>query len=149
MANGVKNLGFVEQTTFQIGEFSIPRGVYAIWMVVSGPKSPKGSSPDFDKGPIIPNSICPITSHGETFLNGALTNPFLGDITVPSLDQFPCHPWFMDGHSHIPIFYGDSKDFGPTNINPAGTYQYRVQMRDQTGSGWNVTVQFQITAKKG
>jgi hypothetical protein len=117
-------------------------------MLVPGPKSRNGSSPDFDKGPIIPNSICPITTHGQTFRNGELFNPFLGDISVPPLDQFPCHPWFVDGHSHIPIVYADAKEFGPADIHPAGTYQYRVEIRDQTASGWDVTVQFQVTAKR-
>ena len=119
MASGVKNLGFVEKTSFQISEFSIPRGVYAVWMIVAGPDSPKGSSPDFDNGPIIPNSICPITTHGETFRNRQVFNPFLGDIVVPPIDQFPCHPWAVDGHSHIPIFYADTKEFGTPDINPA------------------------------
>ena len=143
---GVERNDFGERSTFNIPEFSLPNGVWAVWMNIPNSDAPQGSSPDFSKGAIIPNSVFPISVSGVALRNGEAFDPFLASFSVPKLTaQLSC-PFNVDGHSHFPIFTADALEFGPAGTNPEGIYEYRIQMRDQTASGWNVSVQFKVKA---
>ena len=128
----------------------MPRGIWAVWMTVPSAGSPTGSSPDFIIGPIIPNSLFPITGAEVTVRNGDELHPFDStSFSVPKLtDPDISCPFAVDGHSHFPVFIADAKEFNPADINPAGKYDYKVEMRDQAGSGWDISAQFQVTPKK-
>ena len=109
-------------------------------MVIPGPRSPTGSSPDFASGPIIPNAIFPLTLHGETFTDGAF-NDVVADITVPDINQFPGFD-DLDGHSHIPFFIADNFDFASLKV--PGNYEYRISLLDAQGNGFRIVAPFQV-----
>jgi len=76
-------------------------GVWVVWMSVPRGRW-TGSSPDFDSGPIVPNTVLPIHVEATATHNG---QPFstLAAFDVPALDS---NLGFgdVDGHSHFPIF---------------------------------------------
>jgi hypothetical protein len=113
-------------------------------MLIPGPGSPTGSSPDFSSGPIIPNAIFPLTGDGNqpngTYTNGTF-NDDLGILVVPAIDQVPGFAG-LDGHSHIPIFFADNFDFASRPI--PGDYEYRISLLDNAGNGYQITASFQI-----
>lgn len=142
-ADGVASAGFVDKSSFTPSEFSLPLGVWSVWMIVPTDGAPTGSSPDFASGPIIPNSLFPISVAGTAFRNGALFDPDLGTFSRKSLASLN-PPFLVDGDSHFPIFYADAVDFGPAGTNPLGNYDYQVLMRDQLGNGWDIHDQFSV-----
>jgi hypothetical protein len=142
MEAGLDIMSFKDSLVFRVPDFSLPNGVYAVWMTVPNPGT-TGSSPDFKSGPIIPNTLFPIHVVGEVFRNNQLWDPFGGTFDVPPLTpQLSC-PFSVDGHSHFPIFFVESSFFGPGGpIN--GHYEFRVTMTDSTGNGWSITVPFTV-----
>jgi hypothetical protein len=142
---GLQALGLQPGGQFTVEDFSDGNGVWLAYMVIprSRGTAPEGSSPDFAVGPIIPNSLFPIdvTGFAERF-----GEPFsvLADFSVPPLDASLDPPFDVDGHSHFPIFIADNIDFGPPGVDPAGRYEWTIQMVDQTGNGWEITVTFGI-----
>ena len=60
LANGLASLGLKDQSMFPISDFTNGRGPVGMFMIVAD-GSTTGSSPDFASGPIIPNSLFPIT----------------------------------------------------------------------------------------
>src|SRR5512133_3291837 len=60
IAAGLTALGLREAVQFKTKEFSHGNGVMLTWMNVPAPGT-TGSSPDFASGPIIPNSVFPIS----------------------------------------------------------------------------------------
>lgn len=143
IGQGVAANGFVESTTFPVADYSNGMGVLLAFMVVAGPGSPTGSSPDFTSGPIIPNAIFPLTYTADTFTNGAL-NDSLGPSQVPAVDQIGV-PAFtgLEGYSHFPLFIADNFDFGTQKI--AGDYEYRISLLDADGNGYDIVAPFQVT----
>ncbi len=147
---GIEDLGFAQGTVFSVSDFSEGQGIWCTWMTVPDPGE-TGSSPDFASGPIIPNSLFPINVSGQTFRNNMLWNPFLGTFDVPALtDEICATPdcsctasLDVDGHSHIPIFFAESSDFGPGG-NLLGSYEFRITMMDSERNGWDITARFQV-----
>jgi hypothetical protein len=145
ISQGLKALGLHPGGQFTVDDFSDGNGIWLAYMVVprSPGSAPTGSSPDFDFGPIIPNSLFPIdvTGFAERF-----GEPFsvLAAFSVPPLDASLNPPFDVDGHSHFPIFIADSIDFGPAGVDPAGRYEWTIRMLDQTGNGWEITATFVI-----
>ena len=134
--------GFHDEVVFATSDFSGGQGVYLAWMNVPvGPTT--GSSPDFSTGPIIPNTLFPITVVGTDYHNGKKFSD-LADFTVPPLDQTLSPPFNVDGHSHFPLFIVDAQDFGPAGAKLRGSYQYSITMTDQSGNGWLVEAHFAI-----
>ena len=143
MGQGVAANGFVESTTFPVADYSNGMGVLLAFMVVPGPGSATGSSPDFTSGPIIPNAILPLTAAFDTFTNGAL-NDSSGASVVPAVDQIDV-PAFagLEGYSHIPFFFADNFDFATQKIT--GGYEYRISVLDAGGNGYDIVAPFQVT----
>jgi len=144
IANGLALLGYHEGTHFQTDEFSNGMGVWLIWMAIPAPGT-IGSSPDFTSGPIIPNSLFPIHAQGQTFRNGKLYDPYLADYDVPALDSNLNPPFFVDGHSHFPMFTAENSDFGPPGSKIEGKYEFRMSIIDSTGNGWEIETKFTVT----
>jgi hypothetical protein len=148
LAQGVAALGFEEGRVFGASDFSEGNGVYFVWMTVPDPGS-TGSSPDFASGPIIPNTLFPITITGVSTRNNQVFDPALANFAVPALNDPSLTPSFdVEGHSHFPFFIGEATVFGPEGVGPAGNYKYTVTMTDQQGNGWTIHAHF-VVKKKG
>ena len=142
MAAGVAANGYHEGVRFNQSEFSNGAGIWMAWMNVPFPGT-MGSSPDFDSGPIIPNSLFPIHVNAVSNHNGAsFSGVFDGD--VPALDGSICDNCAVDGHSHFPFFLADNADFGPPGGKLRGSYDWEVTMTDATGNGWRIDVHFAV-----
>jgi hypothetical protein len=131
---GVAVNGFIESTTFTTAQFSNGTGVFLAFMITAGPDSPTGSSPDFPSGPIIPNTIFPISIAAQTFTNGVF-NDDSGEFKVPAIAG-------VEGYSHFPYFLADNFDF--TELDIPGDYEYRISVLDEQGNGYQIVVPFQI-----
>lgn len=143
IAAGVAANGYHEGVRFRTAEFSNGEGIWLVWMNVPAPGS-IGSSPDFASGPIIPNSVFPITFSSISYHNGKEFNPFLGAGSVPPLDDSIDPPFSVDGHSHFPFFIADNADFGPVGAKLRGSYRFVITMVDATGSGWLIEAHFAV-----
>ncbi len=140
IGQGVAANGFVEATTFPTTDYSNGAGVFLAFMLVPGPGSSTGSSPDFASGPIIPNALFPLTIDGETFTNGTL-NDSLGQFQVPAIDQVPGFS-DLEGHSHIPFFFADNFELAMQPVT--GDYEYRISLLDAAGNGYQIVAPFQV-----
>ena len=146
MAQGIIRSGFQRGPRFQKQDFSNGFGIWLVWMVIPAPGA-LGSSPDFASGPVIPNRLCPIHHEARVFQNGKLFS-FVGSYDVPPLDDRLSPPFPVDGHSHFPIIYVTSTDFGPRNFKIGGEYEYRVSLFDTDGNGWKISMGFVVTDAK-
>ena len=142
---GLKSLGLHHRGRFTVEDFSDGNGVWLAYMVVPRRRgsAPQGSSPDYDFGPIIPNSLFPIDLTGSAERFG---EPFsiLAAFSVPPLDSSLVPSFDVDGHSHFPIFIADNIDFGPPGVDPAGRYEWTIRMLDESGNGWDITARFAV-----
>lgn len=145
LAHGVARVGLKDTLFFHPAQFAIPNGVYLIWMLVPGPSAPKGSSPDFKKGPIIPNELFPISVSGFATRNGAEFDPALvpPGKTIPKTTDLPT-PINVNGYSHVPEFAADALDFGPPGTDPVGLYEYAFTLIDAAGNGWKFNAFFLV-----
>jgi len=142
MGDGIAAMGLHHGVQFGSGEFSSGMGVWLTWMTVPAPGS-TGSSPDFDSGPIIPNSLFPIRVEGASLHNGQMFDQWLAFFDVPALDELD-PPFLVDGSSHFPVYIADNADFGPPGANLRGSYVFRIQITDATGNGWQVEAHFAV-----
>jgi hypothetical protein len=142
VAHGVAELKYHQGQRFNTSEFSSGNGVWLVWMNVPKPGA-TGSSPDFDSGPIMLNSLFPIHVKAITLRNGADFNPYVADVAVLALNALTT-PFNVDGASHFPVFIADNMDFAPPGTKPAGRYEYRITMLDQQGNGWSIVAQFTV-----
>lgn len=144
LAQGVAALGFEEGRVFSASEFSGTNAIYFVWMTVPDPGT-SGSSPDFASGPIIPNTLFPITVTGVSTRNGTVFDPALANSAVPPLNDPSLTPSFdVEGHSHFPFFIAEATLFGPGGVGPAGNYKYTITMTDQVGNGWTIHAHFVV-----
>jgi hypothetical protein len=142
--NGIRSLGLHEGSRFGADEFSAGSGVWLVWMTVPRPGE-RGSSPDFDRGPIIPNRLFPIAVSGSTFRGGQpFSTPF--EFHVPPLDGSAVPQFDVDGHSHFPVFFADNRDFGPQGVDtdPVGRYIWHMKMVDTSKQGWKIDATFVV-----
>jgi hypothetical protein len=142
MGAGVAAAGYPQGRIFRPSDFSNGAGIFAAFMAVPSP-GVMGSSPDFASGPIIPNFICPIHFVSIDIHNG-LQFSNVADFSVPPLNASLNPPFYVDGHSHIPIFLADNADFGPPGANLNGGYVFHSTITDATGNGWTMDVRFNI-----
>jgi hypothetical protein len=145
LAEGVTRLGLEDRHSFPASAFSTEslNGVYLVWMLVPDP-GVTGRSPDFVLGPIIPNSLFPMTITGAVTRDGASFDPsFIPPTELAPLDETVA-PRFagMDGHSHLPIFIAESQLFAPPGTPVEGRYRFELTLRDTEGNGWDIASQF-------
>jgi hypothetical protein len=131
----VAALGFEEGRVFSASEFSGTNGIYFVWMTVPDPGT-TGSSPDFASGPIIPNTLFPITITGVSTRNGKVFDAALANSSVSALDDPTLAPPFdVEGHSHFPFFIADATIFGPGGVGRPGTTSTRSRWRTSREMG--------------
>jgi hypothetical protein len=144
MADGVAAKGYIERNVFQPSDFAVTgNGVYLIWMTIPDPGT-TGSSPDFTSGPIIPNSVFPLTVSYNLLRNGLPVYPADSSFPVPPLDNQLDPPFNVDGHSHFPFFLGESQEQWPEPAPTLGNYAFVVTMRDSQGNGWDMSAPFEV-----
>jgi hypothetical protein len=141
--DGVRALGFDQRGPFSLPEFSNGNGVWLAWMNVPR-RGTRGSSPDFKRGPIIPNALFPIVVSGSSTVDGIDFSTIADAINVPKLDGALDPPFNVDGHSHFPIFLADNADFGAPGVDPVGRFVWHIEMRDQRGDGWRIELRFVV-----
>lgn len=144
LRQGVKAQGYDRGQTFSVSQFSTGSGVFLACMAV--PKHGTiGSSPDFAAGPIIPNSLFPVTVVGVATKDGAVFDPALADFEVPALDADTGTGYDVDGHSHFPFFAATNADFGAEpGTDLRGRYVYDLTLTDANGEGWHLRADFRI-----
>lgn len=141
-ADGIIITGMPEKSTFNAYEWSFPNSVALVCMVVPADDAPTGKTPDSDDGPMIPNSICPLTFSGVTKIGDDVFDPNWG-FQVPALDQVD-PPFDAQGHSHIPMFFADAAEFGTGG--PEGDYTYEFRIVDADGNGYDISAKFSVVA---
>ena len=132
---GMDISNFQDSLVFKVADFNLPNAIYVMWMNVPSPGT-TGSSPDFQSGPIIPNTIFPITLTGAAYRDGKFFFDW-GHGTVPPLtDQLSC-PFQVDGHSHFPYYMWDWEGI-------PGHFDWQLKMVDTTGNGWLINIKFTV-----
>jgi hypothetical protein len=134
--------GIVSQSVFTREAITLsPNGVYLAFMFLPDP-GVTGSSRDFASGPVIPNSVFPLSSNVDVLRNGILVDRLLGsDGSVPvrgadasytgashrSAVQVVWHPWDDD-----------------LSAPAEGNYELRWTLRDTANNGWDISAPFRV-----
>jgi hypothetical protein len=136
LSNNVAVAGFVSRSIFPREAITAdPNGIFFPILLLPDPGI-IGESRDFASGPIIPNSLFPMTSRAEVWQN----------------DQFQI---VLDGGSPLPVrpedapFEGTSHRIRIGNMwnrgsDPLGNYEIRWSLRDTQGNGWDMAFPFQV-----
>jgi hypothetical protein len=128
-------VGLVSHSVFPSKAISNdPNNVYFALTLLPDP-GVTGSSRDFASGPVIPNSLFPVTGQGTLWINGA----FAFDIGGGQISLRPTDMPF-EGTSHRTIFTSVWNN-GPNNL---GSYELRSSLRDSHGNGWDLVAPFRI-----
>jgi hypothetical protein len=143
LAESIAHEGYREGRRFRPSEFSNGNGVFLACMALPAPGT-TGSSPDFAAGPIIANSLFPISVSGTAKRNGNVFDPALASFSVPPLTTEIDPRFDVDGHSHFPLFVGTNQDFGPPGESLRGLYEYQLTLTDAAGNGWMLRAQFVV-----
>jgi hypothetical protein len=129
--------GIVNRSVFPREVMAYPNGIFFAHLLLPDPGI-TGSSRDFASGPVIPNSLFPITRSVERWKDGALVfDPGPGLINVRPSDQ----PF--DGSSHRFPF----STYWNRGANNLGNYEFRSSLRDTEGNGWDIVTPFRIVAE--
>jgi hypothetical protein len=129
--------GFVSRSVFTREALDRnPNVIFLPWMLLPDPGI-TGSSRDFASGPVIPNSLFPMSGHTERWYNGALADT--GD---PQVVLRPTDLPF-EGTSHRLLF----STFWNTGADNLGDYEFRSSVRDTQGYGWDWVLQFKVVAE--
>ena len=137
MAAGVLANAYVEHVTYTQAQGSLPNGIMQIFMVVPSAGAPTGSSPDSASGPIIPNTIFPISVTVDTYSQGIIIPDQSFGFDVSALDDTLDPPFSVDGHSHFPLFFGQAFDELPAI--PADL-ETRIEILDADGNGYDLSM---------
>ena len=157
IANGLSAYPLREDTVFTPAEFSNGQAVWVGWMQVPSTSATTGSSPDYANGPIIPNSLCPITQTGITTRNGTIFDTAWNGATPALTDLNP--PINVDGWSRMPQFNAEAQELGSSaaaqqSVTPrlvigdgsaTGFYHEEFTELDATSNGWIVAADFQVS----
>lgn len=132
--------GFVNQSIFPRSAITLdPNGVYFSLMLLPDP-GVTGSSRDFESGPVIPNSLFPMTTQAEMWLDGALVETLQDGIVNIRPGDVP-----FDGASHRApaqvVWYPWAND---PNAGPLGEHEIRWSLVDVQGNGWEMVAPFAI-----
>ncbi len=145
IATGLARLGIPDRSTFSPQNLAgTPNGIWLAYMLVPGPGSPTGSSPDYTNGPIIPEAAFPIVATEEVLRNGSHFDS--GSVTTRALSTLG---FTVDGSSHRPQLVENDL---PTADNPlglqvsdlGGQYQIDITLRDAQGNGYNIVAPFSV-----
>jgi hypothetical protein len=147
IATGLARLGITGQSNFTIQNLAgTPNGIWLAYMLVPGPGSPTGSSPDFASGPIIPESTFPIVTTQLVLRNGVHFDS--GLLTTQALSTLG---FTVAGSSHRPqlattdLLTADN----PLGLTPSqllGHYEEDLTLRDAQGNGYNIVATFDVTS---
>jgi hypothetical protein len=132
--------GFVSQQVFPESAIKQnPNGVYFMIMLLPDP-GVVGSSRDFASGPIIPNSLFPMSTKAEMWLNGVSVETLQDGVFNPRAGDLP-----FDGASHRApsqaVWWPWAND---ANAGPTGYHEIRWSIRDNQGNGWDMVAPFQV-----
>jgi hypothetical protein len=136
LEDGLARLGLRTGSLFSTAEATWPNAILSLWMVVPSASAPLGSSPDFDRGAVIPHTIVPINVNVDLYMGGAANPEFNFGFDVPALDTID-PPINVEGHSHFPIFTYVSWDQAE-----AGRHFLDTTITDNEGNGWKVKQTF-------
>ena len=117
-----------------------PFGIYYAFVLIPDPGE-TGSSRNFASGPIIPNRLFPISDDTDVLRDGVVLDGELDG-------QFPPSPGFA-GKSHDEALFCDDAVFFPPGTELIGTYEWRTELRDTEGNGWNIVAPFQVVSELG
>jgi len=144
--SGLAKLGISDSQQFALANYAgTPNSIWLAYMLVPNPGT-TGSSPDFASGPIIPEALFPIVGTFQVFRDG---QPFdSGTVTTRKLADLPT-PIIADGSSHRPqlTFWDLVTADNPQGLKLAdlpGHFEFRGQLRDASGNGFNVVVPFDV-----
>jgi hypothetical protein len=132
--------GFVYQTVFDQSAITFdPNGVWLAMMLLPDPGI-IGSSRDFESGPVISNSLFPLATHAEMWLDGAKVETLQdGSINVRAGDAD------FDGASHRALIQAVWWPWADDpNAGPLGHHELRWSLRDVQNNGWNIVAQFNV-----
>ena len=134
--------GYVNQSVFTPDAITLhPNGVYFAFMLLPNPGI-IGSSRDFASGPVIANSVYPLSSNVDVWLDGVLVDRLLGsdfNVSVGTSDE----PF--QGTSHLPVIQAIWHPWDDDlTVGPLGSYELRWSLRDAQGSGWDMVAPFQV-----
>ncbi|MDZ4779483.1 MAG: PEP-CTERM sorting domain-containing protein [Planctomycetia bacterium] len=132
--------GFVNQNVFPQSAIMLdPNGVYFAFMMLPDP-GVTGSSRDFASGPVIPNSLFPMTTHAEMWLDDVLVETLQDGIFNIRPGDAP-----FDGASHRApaqvVWYPWADD---PNAGPLGDHEIRWSLTDVQGNGWEMVAPFTV-----
>jgi uncharacterized protein YjbI with pentapeptide repeats len=134
--------GYVSRSVFTPDAITLePNGVYFAYLMVPDPGS-TGSSRDFTLGPIIPNSLFPISTNVDVWLDGVLVDRTPGaDAVIPVQPRDA----FFQGTSHLEYVFAIWHPWDDDlTVGPLGSYELRLSIRDVGGSGWDIVAPFQV-----
>jgi hypothetical protein len=129
--------GFINRRVFLREAMDYPNAIFSAFMWLPNPGI-TGSSRDFASGPVIPNSLYPMTQSGEVWKDGALHYDY-GE----SLSQVRPTDQPFDGASHR----FSRSYFGNRDADNVGNYEFHRSLRDAQGNGWDIVVPFQVVAE--
>ena len=145
LATGLAHLGIPDRSVFSpLNLAGTPNGIWLAYMLVPGPGSPTGSSPDFTNGPIIPEATFPIVGTEEVLRNGVHFDS--ATVTTRALSTLG---FTVDGSSHRPqlietdLLTADNP-LGLQVSDLAGQYQIDITLRDAQGNGYNIVAPFSV-----
>lgn len=131
--------GLVNQQVFPASAITLnPNGVYFMIMMLPDP-GVTGSSRDFASGPIIPNSLFPMTTHSEMWIDGVSVETLQdGTFGIRAGDE----PF--DGASHRAPSQVVWYPWADPTAGPHGNHEIRWSLRDNQGNGWDMVAPFAI-----
>ena len=138
ISDGLARLGIESRTSFTANEISgNPLAIHLGFVRLPGPGAATGVTRDFPAGgPILPNSLFPLTEDGGLFLNGVLVDPEFDSVRQPTPNA--------QGFSHTAIIVTMHQGFFAPGTDPVGAYVYRESQRDAQGNGWDFQVPFTV-----
>lgn len=124
---------------FHVADWTAPMGLILSACIVPGEGAPIGRSPDFDSGPIIPDSLFPMHIDADLAEGGFLDDGDLDGDQPPISQVLPGTD--AQGWSHLPFNIAENTSFIDGH---RGGYDYLITMTDATGSGWTFHLTFTI-----
>jgi hypothetical protein len=129
--------GYVNRSVFPREVMAYPDGIWFAYSLLPDPGI-TGSSRDFASGPVIPNSLFPITRSGDAWKDGAPVHVYEEQSSVVRPSDQP-----FDGSSHRVT----GQSFWNRGDDNLGNYEFHRSLRDAQGNGWDIVVPFRIVAE--